>query len=1032
MSSSLPPIEAARGPESRRTAAPALAPEGRRALGRASASLIAAAALLLAELVLVGAIHRAELVDAWELRAAVTRLFPPGFVLAAPLAILGLALLMLVERSERRPFRWSLAALAAFAGAAVGYGVSGGRHLRHELLRIAFVSGVALAAAAFSWIVAPLIATFRRRRQGAFLAAVLASIVLLHAANILVLPRLYPAFHLGLSVLGLVIGSWLGDLLVPLRADRSLALAAALCLGVAGVGAVPASKDLRRWDNVRMVYLARAPWASQAVLAAAKLAPSTETATESFAGPVASASKPRLLDWTGRDFLLISIDALRADHVGAYGYSRKTTPNIDALARNAVVFERAYCAMPHTSYSVTSLMTGKYMRPLLLQDTGQDSETLAGLMRVYGYRTAGFYPPAVFTIDPDRFGWVDSRGLDFEYRKVEYAPAPRRIDQVKSYLAQAAPAAPRLLWVHLFEPHEPYESHPDHEFGDRDIDRYDSEIAYADHAVGELVSLVRALRPRTVVMITADHGEEFGEHGGYYHGTTVFEEQVRVPLIVSADGLQPRRVRQPVQLVDLVPSILRSFDAPASPRQRGRDLGPSLAGAEDGDGFAFCESDDHTMLAQRDLRLVCQRKVDACALYDLATDPDQRTNVSALRVEEFQQMRKRLREFAGSHGRYELAGARQEGRSLPPALRRGMAGDGDAAADVAALLDDADVVLRRKAAEVLFELHRPETAASLRLALSRDEDDTVRRWCAVALTRMGQGAPRAGELMDDPELAWRRLAALAFAEAGDERGEAILVAWWTEGVSPFERAREVVDALGNIKARSAAVALGKSLPDVRLRPHIARALAKIGDPWGRIALMQHFPTERYETSRSAIAESLVALGATREMAPALTRFLGVPDPLPGGLEIALRAKILDAVGGPDARGMAALAKLGSEGGAIRLHVPKAGNGKGVRILARVRARAADAELRVSRLAAAKRPDASCTTTLSASGQDWIQIHAVAPECLGAAPGKPLDLFVALPRDLELSAIVAIPLADEIAPPAPEPWEPSRPDAAPAP
>lgn len=994
---------------------------------RAAASLLAVAILLLAESVAVGFLHRRELVDAWEMRVAVTRLFPTGLLIAAPLALVGFLLLLLIERSERVLPRATLCTFAALSAGTVGWGVTGGRHFRLLALRIAFIAGFACFAAVVAWIVSPKIASMKRRSSGVFLGVSLALVVALHAANLLVLPRLYPAFHLALSALGLVIGAWLGDALAELRSDRALLGAAGLCLGIAGVGAMPASKNLRHWDNVRMVYLAHAPWGSQAVLVASRLAPAD--ASEPGACPSAAttgvAPQRRHVDWTGRDFLLISIDALRADHVGAYGYSRPITPNIDALAAQGVVFERAYCAMPHTSYSVTSLMTGKYMRPLLLQDTGQDSETLAGLMRLYGYRTSAFYPPAIFAIDPERFSWVESRGLDFEYRKVEYAPAARRLEQVEAYLAQAPADAPRLLWAHFFEPHEPYESHPGHELGDRDIDRYDSEIAAADEAIGSLVKMVRAKRPNTVVILTSDHGEEFGDHGGFYHGTTVYEEQVRVPLIVSAEGIEPRRVRAPVQLVDVVPTILRSFDVPASPRLRGRDLGAALVGQGDPDGFAFSESDDHTMLAQGDLRLVCQRKADACALYDISVDPEQKNNVSAPHVEKFRQMRNVLREFTGSHGRYELAGARQEGKALPTAIRRGMAGDADAAGDIAAMLDDADVVLRRKAAEVLFDLHRNETSAALRLALSRDEDDLVRRWCALALTRMGQGAPRAAELLEDHDVVWRRLAALAFAESGDERGEAILVAWWQAGGIPFERAREIVEALGNIKAKSAVVPMSKTLPDVRLRPHIARALARIGDPWGRIALMQHFPNERYETSRRAIAESLVTLGASREMAQALARFLGVPDPLPGGLEIAVRAKILDAIGGPDERTLARLAKSGMEGAQVRLVVPKGGNGKGARVIARMRSGERGAELRVGRPGAKGRIDSACAAVLRSDSEGWAELHARAPDCLKVEPGKPLALTVVLSRNVEVSAIAVVPLADELPPPAPEPWEPGQ-------
>jgi arylsulfatase A-like enzyme len=233
------------------------------------------------------------------------------------------------------------------------------------------------------------------------------------------------------------------------------------------------------------------------------------------------------LDLRGRDLLLITVDALRADHLSSYGYERTTTPHIDKLAEGGALFRYAYAATPHTSYSVTSLMTGKYMRPLLLQGAGKDSDTWAATLRTYGYRTAAFYPPAVFFIDSDRFKHFSDTGLGFEYRKVEFAEGKQRIDQVATYLKRESKAEQLFLWVHLFAPHEPYEAHPGFDFGDHDIDRYDSEVAFADDTVGKLVALFRKHRPRSAVMVSSDHGEEFGEHGGRYHGSSVYEEKVR-------------------------------------------------------------------------------------------------------------------------------------------------------------------------------------------------------------------------------------------------------------------------------------------------------------------------------------------------------------------------------------------------------------------------------------------------------------------------------------------------------------------------
>ena len=395
-----------------------------------------------------------------------------------------------------------------------------------------------------------------------------------------------------------------------------------------------AARRLDRSDNLRIVLAEHAPVRGRAVRVAAWLSPPAPLDVVDAQPPAPNGEVTRSLDWSGRDILLISVDALRADHLGAYGYSRKTTPNLDALARKGALFERAYCPTPHTSYSVTSMMTGKAMRPLLSLGLGKQSDTWATYLRRYGYKTAAFYPPAVFYIDQERFSEFETSGLGFEYRWVEFTSAETKVKEVSKYLASAGPE-PVFLWVHLFEPHEPYVDHPGYAFGadtKLPVDSYDSEVAYADAAIGDLLRVVRASRPNAVVVVTADHGEEFGEHGGRYHGTTCYEEQVRVPLLVSGPGIVPQRIATVVQTIDLLPTVLSALGIPRPARVRGRDLGPVLtrsalpAGQDADPGLAYAETDEQTLLARGGDRLLCQRKLGACALYDVDADPGERVD----------------------------------------------------------------------------------------------------------------------------------------------------------------------------------------------------------------------------------------------------------------------------------------------------------------------------------------------------------------------------------------------------------------------
>jgi len=951
--------------------------------------------------------------------------------------------------------------VASLFGLVVGFAVGGGRHLSTIASRGGFALLVAAAGGALVWLVVAGCARFLRTRPSWCLTALVLFAATAELVNRFVLVRLYPAFHLALAALVLVLAPLAAEALDrtlgasdesgagPRRVPKGAASLGLLVL--AALLMVPSARRLARFDNFRLLVSERAPLAGRAVDLAARIAPAapedavdcdalnpSERAEHGACAAGTSELAGRTLDLRGRDFLLISVDALRADHLGSYGYARPTTPHIDALAQSSVVFEHAYAPTPHTSYSVTSLMTGKYMRPLLLQGIAQDSDTWAALFRTYGYRTAAFYPPAVFFIDPDRFRTFRDGFLGFEYRWVEFAEGQRRIDQVTTYLA-TAPADKRLFtWVHLFAPHEPYENHPEFSFGDRDLDRYDSEVRFADETVGALVSAFRARKPNAVVIVTADHGEEFGEHGGHYHGTSVYEEQVRVPLIVSAPGvLSPRRIAEPVQTIDLLPTFLTALDIPKPPRVRGRDLGPLLAGQRpEGKGLALAETDEQTLLADGSLRLICARKLGACQLFDLASDPGEQHELSTEKQSEFSELRKRLKELGASHGRYEQNGLRAEGKGWPAAILRGISGDGDAAEEIAALLDDADLAIRRKAAELLFELKRPEAKAALRLAVGRDEDELVRRYAALSLTRLGEGAPLTFELEKSPDLSTRRLAALALAETGDARGEKTLIGWWLDPAArDFARSREIAAALGTIRAKDAVWPLVQSLDDVRLRPYLADALAKIGGELGQGSLLKALSDERSQSTRVALVNALVALKTEEALAPPLVRFMGVPDPLPNGLEAAAKAKILEHVGGPDGRELARMRSQSGLGVTVTLTIPAGGNGRGVRAFVRARATgpapgevliaAAAPEWGEKHRASLPSLDAAHALRLQIPpGPQPVVVYGELPKSVGARPGLRGRFVVFADSTVQLDLLALVPLANELPPPPPKPWQAS--------
>jgi arylsulfatase A-like enzyme len=806
--------------------------------------------------------------------------------------------------------------------------VSTGRHFASWIARAPFVAAVAGVAVAAAWWGAPKVA--RVARAPGMLASVAgAACVATWCADAFLLPHLYPAMHLALFATTLVAAAvvalaWKPSEGAP-RPARAIAAAMLVALVLAFAWTPTASARLGPMSNTRVVLVEHAPLLGRAVLVAAALHPPPRFDDDDEGAPGARGAPhgapvgeiPRALDWSRRDIVLLSVDALRADHVSAYGYARATTPRIDALAREGKLFTHAYCPTPHTSYSVTSMMTGRYMRPLLALGLGEDSDTWATYVRRYGWRTAAFYPPAVFFIDEQRFASFRDRMLDFEYAKVEFADPDLRARQVEAYLAGAPADRPLFLWVHFFEPHEPYVPHPAHPFasasasagGASDVDAYDSEVAAADEGIGRIVDLVRAKRPGAVVILTADHGEEFGEHGGRYHGTTVYEEQVRVPLVVVGPGVAPGENDTVVQTVDLLPTVLSAIGTPRPARVRGRDLGPLLASApgpvrdkfrEPADrGFAFAETDDYALVASGLDRLVCERRLATCALYRPSDDPLERRDRCADDRARADELRRLLRATEREHGRLEAGGA----SAWPEALRRGMQGEAEAAEDVAALLDDAKVAVRRKAAEVAFDLHAASIVAQLRRALAHDEDDEVKRWCALALLRAeGTSGALAESLVKDPGRAWRRRAALAFAERGDARGEAELASWWAEDGAPqnaieWRREEELLAALAKIRARSAVPSLLRALEDVRARPYVADTLGAIGDPSARAPLLDAFDHEPYVTTRPHEARALFALGARRELFAPLARFAGSPEPMLDAVTLARDAGLLIAKAG---------------------------------------------------------------------------------------------------------------------------------------
>lgn len=887
----------------------------RRAVLRFLVASLLAVALFYAEGSRVLVAAGAEIAGAWE-TFLLSREVPSIAVVAfLPIVAVVVAYASMLPLMEQRRGRVAWGVAMAMIATALAVELSTGRKARVLSARIPFVLGCAVVAFVLAAWVVPQLRRFAKGRAWAtFLFGALV-LVSAYVADVRILPRLYPVFHGALVAVFAVGVVACADAFVDSLERRKygrfvLAGACALALyhiGVADIRIARAGRGLAKYDNARRIADERSVVLARAASLAARTWPPPPLDDGDAASDPLASTTARALDATGRDLLLVTVDALRADHLGAYGATSGASPEIDRLAAEGVVFEHAYTPTPHTSYAISSLMTGKYMRPILALEAAagggrRADETWAGLFRIYGFRTAAFFPPAVWAVDGDRFADLRTRKLDFEHFKIEFA-APELVDaQLGTYLATAPKDKPLFVWVHLFEPHEPYVAHPEHVFGDGDIERYDSEIATADAGIGKMVRRFREARPGAVVMLSADHGEAFGEHGARYHGTTVYEEQVRIPMIVSAPGLVPaRREPQPVQLVDLLPTALSMYGIPKPPRVRGRDLGPVLLGKSPGPGIAFAEVEDAAMIARGDDRLVCNKKLATCALYDVSKDPGELVSIAdpAKIASLKRDMKGLVSASAALEGFQGVSG-------WPDSLRRAFAGDTSAATEVTALLDDVDVGFRRRAAEVLARLAQPDTEPSIRRAWAKEEDVEVKLWLAVAHVRTSKTPPAAAlsivaKLVEGsgPMAEWSslaigeaRLRGISVGPTAEARAFEQLVAFLPTASADGELGRTILSVLPVLHERGtpaprAIEAIVPLLGDIRLRVAAADALGGIGDPAAKKPLVAQLEGERHLDARVPEARALAKVGAPDLAIAFLARFLGVPSPPPGAADALL-------------------------------------------------------------------------------------------------------------------------------------------------
>ncbi len=390
--------------------------------------------------------------------------------------------------------------------------------------------------------------------------------------------------------------------------------------------------------------------------------------------------------------VLIVIDALRPDHLGCYGYERPTSPTIDELARSGVLFETALAAAPWTKSSFASFLTSLY--PFQHGVTGWESVlpdtivTVAELLRDQGYGTMAIVNMLGIT---DRFKVL--KGFEEVDAAAKYKrDAAKATSDAIDLMAQAS--SPFFILIHYFDVHWPYRppvryldlvgrdsgidalasrgmqrtsdfQRPPDDVVQRDELLYDACIRYTDDGVARIVEFLKesGIRGNTVLIITADHGEAFWEHGVGSHGHSVYDEEIRVPLIFNYGSAypKPRRITSQVSLMDLVPTIVELAGVSDGHHREGRDLNllinTEVSRRPEGSflppDLDLCESTlrkspDTKGIRSQDWKIMIEPATALVKLYDLNQDPAETTEIWARRGPMADSLFKLIRNVPGS------------------------------------------------------------------------------------------------------------------------------------------------------------------------------------------------------------------------------------------------------------------------------------------------------------------------------------------------------------------------------------------------
>lgn len=383
------------------------------------------------------------------------------------------------------------------------------------------------------------------------------------------------------------------------------------------------------------------------------------------------------------NLVVITIDTLRPDHLHCYGYSKIETPSVDSIAARGVLFENAVTQTPLTPPSHASIFTGLYPTVHHVRDTGgfilqPSSTTLATILQQQGWDTAAFISSAVlkklfglnqgFAVYDDQ---MPKPGNSRDYMEDPERRAGDTVDRALRWL-DGQSGKPYFLWVHLYDPHTPYQ--PPSPFKETYKDRlYDGEIAYADRELGRLFEAVRRKSPaeQTIIAVLSDHGEGLGEHGEYSHGVFLYDATLRIAFLMSGPGIPTgMRVKQQARTIDFLPTVLELMGGKASAAVQGASLTPAFTGHDVPTAVSYAETlYPKINMGWAELRAIRTNhwkyvRAPKPELYDLSQDPAETTNLVQTHAVEVQRFEAQLKAVIGGDGTEKVETSLVDARTL--------------------------------------------------------------------------------------------------------------------------------------------------------------------------------------------------------------------------------------------------------------------------------------------------------------------------------------------------------------------------------